>query len=672
MGEGQGLSPPSLGQNPPAAVKGVVWGRANPQTYIEIDIGGRTQHCLIDTGCDHSLMPRKLIPSVPLHPVEVEVFAANGNPIAILGCITMHFKVGDLPLTADLLVSDDIDEIMLGYDWLDKQKVHWHFDDKVMLLHGKTVPLKIRQSRASCRRVYVRDRVIIPPNTEANVPVRLVRTSFRTPVAAWVIGPKALGEQVFAARVLLPNEDEHAAIRVVNLSDHSFKLEAGHDVGCAEMGIIAGVLPVVGGQPLPDFGVDPTTRACKLSRDEVDLSHLQPVLDSLPDSLTDRQRDEACRFVQGYPDVFSRHEFDLGRTTLLEHQIETGDARPIKQGLRKQPQVHLGIIDAEVEKMVAGGVVEPSCSPWASNVVVVTKQDKTPRITLDYRDLNGVTYKDSYPLPNIGDCLDSFRGSSYFGLLDLRSSFYQVPLAEKDRDKTAFITRKGQWRFRSLPMGLCNSPGTFQRLMDLVLRGLTWSSVLVYIDDIVVYAQSFDQLKERLDEVFQRLRNANLKLKPSKVKLFQKEIHFLGHKVSEEGISMDPEKIDEVVNWAVPKNLHEVRQFLGLCSYYRRFVKDFSSFARPLHELTKKEEPFLWTQVRQDAFDSLKTHLTTGPVLAMSQEEGEFVLDVDASNWAAGAVLQQYQGGLLRVIGYASRTFDKCEIRYCITRKELA
>ena len=195
--------------------------------------------------------------------------------------------------------------------------------------------------------------------------------------------------------------------------------------------------------------------------------------------------------MKDFSDVFSKHEYDLGRTDLVEHVIETGNAKPICQRLRKHPQAYLGVIDTEIAKMEACGVIEPSCSPWASNVVVVTKHDKTPRITLDYRQLNDVTYKDSYPLPIIADCLDAFGGASFFALLDLRSSFYQVPLAEKDRDKTAFITRRGQWRFRSLPMGLSNSPGTFQRLMDLVLRGMTWSSVLVYIDDYSSFWEIF-------------------------------------------------------------------------------------------------------------------------------------------------------------------------------------
>src|SRR6266496_180773 len=486
-------TPVPTSKPPHASVKGVAWDSGHPQTYIEADIGGKIVHCLLDTGCDKSLLPRKYIPDVPVQPVTVNVFAANGNPIPVLGSTRMHFKINGTALTADFLVTDDVDEIMLGYDWLEIQGCRWHFDEYSIILHGMTVPLHNRVSRISCKRVYIRDDVSIPPNTEINVPVRLVKTSFRTPPGSWVMGPTSFAHQVFSARVLLPEEDTHAAFRIANLSEKEFFLEGGRSVGHALLGQITGSVP---DSALP-------CRAFQSSCEEPDSTYLKPVIDSLSETLSAEERDEACKLIYSYRDVFSKHEYDLGRTNLMEHQIETGDARPIREGLRKQPQIHLDVIDAEIDKMAVSGVIEPSCSPWASNVVVVTKHDKTPRITLDYRKLNGVTYKDSYPLPNISDCLDAFRGSSFFGLLDLRSSFYQVPLAEKDRDKTAFITRRGQWRFRSLPMGLSNSPGTFQRLMDLVLRGMTWSSVLVYIDDIVVYGKSFSALWERLKEVFE-------------------------------------------------------------------------------------------------------------------------------------------------------------------------
>ena len=399
---------------------------------------------------------------------------------------------------------------------------------------------------------------------------------------------------------------------------------------------------------------------------------MQPVFDSLPKDIPEGERESIIDFIKSYQDVFSRSDYDIGRTTLIEHSIETGQAAPFRQPLRRHPQVYLQTIDEETENMRKSGIIEPACSPWASNVVVVTKQDKTPRITLDYRQLNQVTRKDSYPLPNIADCLDAFEGASFFCALDLRSSFYQVPLAEADRDKTAFITRRGQWRFKSLPMGLCNSPGTFQRLMDLVLRGLTWSSVLVYIDDIVVYAHTAAELRKRLEEVFQRLRSANLKLKPSKVKLFQREIKFLGHKISAEGIAMDESKIAEIVNWPTPRNLLDVKKFLGMAGYYRRYIKDYAELARPLNDLNKKDEPFIWTYDRKGAFEYLKQRLASAPILAMSKDDGKFILDVDASEFAVGAVLQQEQDGLLRVIGYSSKSFNTHEKNYCITRKELA
>src|SRR6266516_3879647 len=307
----------------------------------------------------------------------------------------------------------------------------------------------------------------------------------------------------------------------------------------------------------------PYTKGSDMNKKPIILDdHLLPTVQTLPESLTPAEYEKALLQLQLNTDIFSKGEFDLGCTHLLTHHINTGDACPIHQQLRRHAQAHLDIIDEQVAKMHEAGVVEPASSPWASNIVVVTKHDNTPRITLDYRCLNEKTYRDSYPLPHISACLDSFKGASYFSILDLRSSFYQVPLAMEDRDKTAFLTRRGQWRFTRLPMGTCNSPITFQRLMDMVLRGLQWSKVLVYIDDILVFANSFDELLACQQEVFDRLRWANLKLKPSKVKLFQREITFLVHKISSAGIAMDDTKIQEILDWHIPRNVKQIRILL--------------------------------------------------------------------------------------------------------------
>jgi len=255
--------------------------------------------------------------------------------------------------------------------------------------------------------------------------------------------------------------------------------------------------------------------------------------------------------------------------------------------------------------------------------------------------------------------------------VDLSNSYYQVPIAEEDRDKTAFITRQGQFRLTRLGQGCTNSPAVFCRLMAMVLRGLR--CCLAYIDDTICFSPSFSAHLDDLETVFDRFRRANLKLKASKCKLFQSRCKFVGHIVSAEGIEVDPTKVACVVNWPFPRTITELRGFLGLCSYYRSFCPGFARIADPLTECLRKGVPLRHTPERQVAFDKLKGMLTTAPVLAMPRDDLEcgYVLDCDASGTAAAAVLQQWQDGKLRVIEYASRTFNSAERAYCATRREM-
>ena len=247
-----------------------------------------------------------------------------------------------------------------------------------------------------------------------------------------------------------------------------------------------------------------------------------------------------------------KSDFDIGRTHLVQHRIDTGNHPPIKEPLRRHPMAHWPIIDQHVDEMLANDVIEPAISPWSSNVVLVKKKDGTMRFCVDYRRLNEITRKDSYPLPRIEDCLSSLGGACYFSTLDLRAGYWQTEMDSKDADKTAFVTRRGVFRFKVLSFGLANAPSLFQRLMNYVLAGLTWEACLVYIDDIIVWGSSFDEHLRRLAEVLQRLREANLKLKPSKCQLFQRKVNFLGHVISAAGIEPDPEKIRSIVEWPVP------------------------------------------------------------------------------------------------------------------------
>ena len=299
-------------------------------------------------------------------------------------------------------------------------------------------------------------------------------------------------------------------------------------------------------------------------------------------------------------DIFVTPTQPLGRTNLVEHKIPTGNATPIKQPLRRMSPAHREIVDKEVQKMLHEGIIQESCSSWSSPVVLVRKKGSDQlRFCVDFRALNEVTEKDAYSLANIQDCLDALKGALFFATMDLASGFWQAGLAPQDHAKTAFPTRFGHFEFLVMPLASRMGPSTFQRLMEQVLRGLQWQTALVYLDDVVVFGRSFTETKERLQVVFNRFRDAGLKLKPSKCQFFQSEVLYLGHIIGRDGIACDHEKIEAVKYWPTPQTVKDVRSFLGLAGYYRRFIPEFSQIAAPLTTLIKKNQYFLWTPACQ-------------------------------------------------------------------------
>ncbi|MCG7877685.1 MAG: RNase H-like domain-containing protein [Candidatus Thiodiazotropha endolucinida] len=398
---------------------------------------------------------------------------------------------------------------------------------------------------------------------------------------------------------------------------------------------------------------------------------LQDLLVRSSEHLNAEETEQLAKLLLDYQDVFARSSSDLGRCDRVQHTINTGNAIPVRQPARRLPFGKRLTEQAEIKKMLDRGVIEPSNSPWSSPVVLVTKKDGSIRFCVDYRVLNGLTVKDAYPIPRVDECLDALSGCKWYSSMDLNSGFWQVGLHPEDRQKSAFATSLGLFQFTVMPFGLANSPSTFERLKEDVLRGLQWEELLLYMDDIVSPSVSVKEGLQRLRNIFDRLRAANLKLKPSKCSFFQKKIRFLGHIVSESGVATDPEKLSAIKDWPIPRTAKQVKSFLGLCSYYRRYVKDFAKIARPLHLISDKKAKFTWNDQCQEAFEHLKKALMSSDILSYPIPGLRFILDTDASDVSVGAVLSQEQDGRERVIAYMSKAINKHEQLYCTTRKEL-
>ena len=394
------------------------------------------------------------------------------------------------------------------------------------------------------------------------------------------------------------------------------------------------------------------------------------------ENLTDDQTARTKDLLLQYQDIFSKGDTDIGHYRGVKHKIQLKDETPFKQRYRRIPPSMIDEVRSHLEQLHSAGVIRKSHSPFASNVVLVRKKDNSMRMCVDYRTLNKKTIKDSYALPRIEEILDTLSGSKYFSVLDMKSGYHQVEIEEQHKERTAFtVGPLGLWEFNRLAFGLTNSPSTYQRLMEECLGDLNMKICVIYLDDLIIFADSFDEHMKRLQIVLDRLRECNLKLSAKKCQLLQQKVKYVGFIVSEQGIETDPEKVTKVKNWPIPSNPDEVRQFVGFAGYYRRFIQNFSDVTRPLREVmpppdqrkkrcSKEIAGWKWGTEQEDAFNHLKELLTSAPILAYARYDQPFELHIDASTSGLGAVLYQQQNGKQRVISYGSRTLNRSEQNY--------
>jgi hypothetical protein len=329
------------------------------------------------------------------------------------------------------------------------------------------------------------------------------------------------------------------------------------------------------------------------------------------------------------------------------------------------------VLKKYIDEMSTQGIISRSTSPYSSPVVLVKKKNNELRLCIDYRKLNQITVKNRHPIPRINDLTSYFKGAKIFSTVDLFSGFWQIEVNKKDRFKTAFTCEMGHYQFNRLPFGLCNSPATFQSLMFQILDKVLNKFALVYLDDVIIYSDTIENHISHLRTVLKMLSEAGLKIKPDKCEFAKKEIIYLGHIISSEGIKPNSLKVKAVSEYPIPKNVDQLRTFLGIANYYRRYIKDFAKIAHCLTELTKKNKEWIWDNDQNEAFNALKNRLTSSPILGHPNlESGQYLIDTDASQYGVGAVLRQNQNGIDKVIAYTSQHLNDTQSKWSTFDKE--
>jgi hypoxanthine-guanine phosphoribosyltransferase len=384
------------------------------------------------------------------------------------------------------------------------------------------------------------------------------------------------------------------------------------------------------------------------------------------------------RLCEEYADIFKLKGDKLTATNAAMHHIPTPHfpkGRAITLKNYRIAETHKEEVDRQVKQMLADGIVIPSKSEWNFPLIVVPKKLEASgtrkwRLCVDFRKLNDITIGDSFPLPNIQEILDKVGKAKYFTALDCASGFHQIPIAPEDKCKTAFSTPTGHFEYARMPFGLKAAPATFQRMMNSILSESMGERSLVYMDDVLVTGRTLEEHNENLKEVFEQFRKYSIKLEPDKCEFLKRELTYLGHVITAEGVQPDPKKVEAVVRFPAPENERDVKAFLGLVGYYRKFIEQFSALAKPLTDLLRKEKLWQWTEMEQESFENLKEKLTKFPVLQYPDFMQPFLLTTDASGYALGAVLSQGTVGKDKPIAYASRALNEAETRYSTVEKE--
>ena len=627
-------------------------------------LNGQQMEALLDTGSQVSTVSEdwfhQHLEGHQLHPVVLYIRAANGLPVPYVGVVLVELelfgqKIPDVPF---LVLKDQPQQRelpgLIGMNVLGRCKSMPSYLQPM-------VRAERQKSAFSVARLSVSHH--LPANSISTVRVTSPGSHPQLRISTRLSKPLPHG------LILVPtlsDGERKQYVRLANLTDQ--------DV------ILRGRTPVAIWEPADSVVKE---EELQVTMDQMEI-HVSPAAEIRPKSTIQRpeppsdfagtteQWDALCAVLDEVPEAFQQGENDLGYTDIVAHRIPTVDEIPVNQPYRSIPPHMLQEVRSHLQGLKKSGVIIDSHSPYASPIVLVRKKDGSLRLCVDYRKLNSKTVGDAFPLPRIQETFDALAGAKYFSVLDLASGYHQIAMDTEDQHKTAFTTPFGLFEYTRMPFGLTSAPATFQRLIQRVMADQLFEYLLCYLDDILVYSKTFEEHLQHLRQILRKIATTGLKLRWEKCQFLAKDVTYLGHSISADGISCQDDKIQVVQKWPTPKTTTELRSFLGFASFYRRFVKNFAQIAGPLHDLTTKcgkqkrtSITSRWTPAHQDAFEKLKSALTTTPILGFADFSKPFIVQTDASKEGLGAILsQQQEDGRIRPIAYASRRLRPSEKSY--------